>query len=161
MRRGPGPWTRRCRPGRGGACRSRPRGRPGRRPPDRPRRATARTRFDPRTRSAGPEAVSCRRLSLPAAGWENHCMAGQFYVGTSGFAFPEWKHGIFYPEGLKEREMLSYYAGRFRSVEINYTFRRHPAEKTLLTWRDQTPDGFVFVIKANQRITHTLRLTQP
>lgn len=88
-------------------------------------------------------------------------MAGQFYVGTSGFAFPEWKHGVFYPEGLKEREMLSYYAGRFRSVEINYTFRRHPAEKTLLTWRDQTPEGFVFVIKAHQRITHSLRLAEP
>ena len=88
-------------------------------------------------------------------------MVGQFYVGTSGFAFPEWKHGAFYPEGLKDREMLSFYAGRFRSVEINYTFRRHPAEKTLLTWRDQTPEGFVFVIKAHQRITHTLRLAEP
>jgi uncharacterized protein YecE (DUF72 family) len=86
---------------------------------------------------------------------------GAFYVGTSGFAFPEWKHGAFYPEGLKDREMLSYYSSRFRSVEINYTFRRHPAEKTLLTWRETTPEGFVFVVKAHQRITHTLRLAEP
>jgi uncharacterized protein YecE (DUF72 family) len=85
-------------------------------------------------------------------------MTGTLYLGTSGFAYDEWKHGVFYPEGLKNAEMLSYYAGRFRSVEINYTFRRFPTEKTLATWREQTPDGFVFTLKANQRITHVKRL---
>ena len=47
---------------------------------------------------------------------------------------------------------------RFNSVEINYTFRQQPAEKTLTTWRDATPDGFSFTLKAHQRITHWLRL---
>ena len=84
-------------------------------------------------------------------------MPGTLYLGTSGFAYGEWK-GPFYPEGLKDREMLSYYASRFRSVEINYTFRRQPSEKTLATWRDQTPGEFAFALKAHQRITHTLRL---
>jgi uncharacterized protein YecE (DUF72 family) len=84
-------------------------------------------------------------------------MAGRLYVGTSGFAFPEWK-GVFYPEGTRDKEMLAYYATRLPSVEINYTFRRSPAEKTMLTWREVTPDGFVFTLKAHQRITHTLRL---
>ena len=79
------------------------------------------------------------------------------YLGTSGFAYDEWK-GPFYPETLKSREMLHYYADRFRSVEINYTFRRQPSEKTLGTWREQTPEGFSFAMKAHQRITHTLRL---
>ena len=54
--------------------------------------------------------------------------------------------------------MLSFYASRFRSVEINYTFRRQPSEKTLATWRENTPGGFAFALKAHQRITHTLRL---
>ncbi len=85
-------------------------------------------------------------------------MPGTLYLGTSGFAYDEWKHGVFYPEGLKNREMLSYYAGRFRSVEINYTFRRNPSEKTLLAWREQAPDGFMFALKANQQITHFQRL---
>jgi uncharacterized protein YecE (DUF72 family) len=85
-------------------------------------------------------------------------MARTFYLGTSGFAHPEWKHGVFYPEGLKDREMLGYYASRFRSVEINYTFRRFPTERTLESWREQTPDGFRFALKANQRITHVKRL---
>jgi len=85
-------------------------------------------------------------------------MTGTFYLGTSGFAYDEWKHGVFYPEGLKNADMLSYYAGRFRSVEINYTFRRFPSEKTLTNWRELTPEGFVFTLKANQRITHFKRL---
>ncbi|MBI2238301.1 MAG: DUF72 domain-containing protein [Actinobacteria bacterium] len=85
-------------------------------------------------------------------------MSGTLYLGTSGFAYDEWKHGVFYPEGLKNREMLGYYASRFRSVEINYTFRRNPSEKTLLTWREQSPEGFVFALKANQQITHVQRL---
>jgi uncharacterized protein YecE (DUF72 family) len=85
-------------------------------------------------------------------------MAGRFFVGTSGFAFPQWKHDVFYPEGTRDKDMLPYYASRLPSVEINYTFRRDPAEKTLATWREITPEGFVFTLKAHQRITHTRRL---
>ncbi|HZD17357.1 MAG TPA: DUF72 domain-containing protein [Actinomycetota bacterium] len=85
-------------------------------------------------------------------------MPGTLYLGTSGFAYDAWKHGVFYPEGLKNREMLSYYASRLNSVEINYTFRRFPTEKTLATWRGETPEDFRFTLKANQRITHSRRL---
>lgn len=85
-------------------------------------------------------------------------MPGTLYLGTSGFDYDGWKHGVFYPEGLKNREMLSYYASRFPSVEINYTFRRFPTEKTLTTWRELTPEHFRFTLKANQRITHFKRL---
>jgi uncharacterized protein YecE (DUF72 family) len=85
-------------------------------------------------------------------------MDGTLYLGTSGFAYDEWKHGVFYPEGLKNREMLSYYASRFPSVEINYTFRRFPTEKSVETWRTETPETFRFTLKANQRITHWKRL---
>jgi len=85
-------------------------------------------------------------------------MDGTLYLGTSGFAYDEWKHGVFYPEGLKNREMLSYYASRFPSVEINYTFRRFPTEKSVETWKTETPETFRFTLKANQRITHWKRL---
>ena len=87
-----------------------------------------------------------------------HAMAGALHLGTSGFAYDEWKHGVFYPEGLKNREMLSYYSSQLSSVEINYTFRRFPTEKTLTTWRQEAAEGFVFTLKANQRITHFKRL---
>jgi uncharacterized protein YecE (DUF72 family) len=87
-----------------------------------------------------------------------NAMSGSFYLGTSGFSYDEWKHGVFYPEGLKNREMLTYYSGQLNSVEINYTFRRFPTEKSLAAWRELAQDGFVFTLKANQRITHFKRL---
>ena len=43
-------------------------------------------------------------------------------------------------------------------MEINYTFRRFPTEKALTAWRELASDGFVFTLKANQRITHSKRL---
>jgi uncharacterized protein YecE (DUF72 family) len=85
---------------------------------------------------------------------------GTLYVGTSGFAFPEWK-GVFYPAGTKDREMLAYYATKFHSVEINYTFRRDPTPKSVDAWAAAAPEVFRFVLKANQRITHFRRLSDP
>ncbi len=85
-------------------------------------------------------------------------MDGRFRLGTSGFSYAEWRHGVFYPEGLKKDDMLTYYSEQLSSVEINYSFRRFPTEKTLTTWRERARDGFVFTLKANQRITHFKRL---
>ena len=52
-------------------------------------------------------------------------------AGTSGWSFKEWK-GSFYPKGLPDDGMLSYYAGKFPTVEINNTFYRMPKETVLL-----------------------------
>ena len=79
------------------------------------------------------------------------------YAGTSGFAYPAWKPG-FYPAKLPSNQFLKHYATRLNSVEINYTFRRLPSAATLKSWVEATPPGFVFAVKANQRITHILRL---
>jgi uncharacterized protein YecE (DUF72 family) len=78
-------------------------------------------------------------------------------VGTSGFAFKEWK-GPFYPADLKDDGMLGYYAGRYPTVEINNTFYRLPKEHVLRDWASQVHDRFTFSIKASQRITHYGRL---
>ncbi len=78
-------------------------------------------------------------------------------VGTSGFAFKEWK-GVFYPEGLKDDAMLGFYASRYPTVEINNTFYRLPREDLLQDWASQVPEGFTFTIKASRRITHFARL---
>jgi len=79
------------------------------------------------------------------------------FAGTSGFAYAAWKPG-FYPAKLAAKDFLKHYAQRLNSVEINYTFRRLPAATTLASWVEATPAGFVFAVKANQRITHILRL---
>ena len=78
-------------------------------------------------------------------------------VGTSGYAYKEWR-GSFYPEKLKPAQMLGYYAERFSAVEINNTFYKLPERQTLERWGEQVPAGFVFVLKASQRITHRQRL---
>jgi uncharacterized protein YecE (DUF72 family) len=79
-------------------------------------------------------------------------------VGTSGYAYKEWR-GSFYPDKTKEKDMLRYYAERFRAVEINNTFYRLPGREMLQRWADEVPPGFVFVLKASQRITHRQRLS--
>ncbi len=78
-------------------------------------------------------------------------------VGTSGYSYKQWK-GRFYPEKMKEPEMLGFYARRFPTVEINNTFYRMPAAGLLRKWSEQTPEAFTFVLKAPQRITHHRRL---
>ena len=79
------------------------------------------------------------------------------FAGTSGFAYPAWKP-VFYPPKLPASQFLHHYAQRLNAVEINYTFRRLPSAGTLANWVEATPPGFVFAVKANQRITHILRL---
>jgi uncharacterized protein YecE (DUF72 family) len=80
-----------------------------------------------------------------------------YWVGTSGYNYQEWK-GSFYPDDLSDKRMLAYYAERFASVEINYTFYRMPTGRILANWARETPDRFRFALKAPRRITHDQRL---
>ncbi|HEY9419406.1 MAG TPA: DUF72 domain-containing protein, partial [Candidatus Udaeobacter sp.] len=79
------------------------------------------------------------------------------WIGTSGFQYAEWK-GTFYPEDLPANKMLPFYAERFSTTEINYTFHRIPAAKTIDNWKQLTPDNFRFALKAPQKITHWSKL---
>jgi uncharacterized protein YecE (DUF72 family) len=78
-------------------------------------------------------------------------------VGTSGYNYPEWR-GTFYPEKFSTNKMLAFYAERFPTVEINYTFYRMPTETLLQGWADGTPERFTFTLKAPRRITHDAKL---
>jgi len=79
------------------------------------------------------------------------------WIGTSGYNYPEWK-GSFYPADLPATKMLPFYAARFPTVEINYTFYRMPTEKLVAGWAAQTPSPFKLTLKAPRRITHDSRL---
>jgi uncharacterized protein YecE (DUF72 family) len=79
------------------------------------------------------------------------------WVGTSGYNYPEWK-GSFYPQNLAAAKMLPYYAERFPTVEINYTFYRTPNERIVEGWSKATPERFKLTLKAPKRITHDARL---
>lgn len=83
--------------------------------------------------------------------------SSRVFVGTSGYNYPEWR-GSFYPEKFSTDKMLAFYAARFPTVEINYTFYRLPTEKLLAGWAAGTPDTFTFTLKAPRRITHDAKL---
>ncbi len=71
----------------------------------------------------------------------------KFWIGTSGFQYAEWK-GNFYPEDLPAAKMLPFYAERLSTTEINYTFHRIPAPKTIDNWKALTPGEFSVRIKS-------------
>ncbi|MGH9373848.1 MAG: DUF72 domain-containing protein [Vicinamibacterales bacterium] len=84
-------------------------------------------------------------------------MPPRVLIGTSGYNYPEWR-GTFYPEKFSTTKMLAFYAERFPTVEINYTFYRVPNEKLLAGWSAGTPEQFCFTLKAPRRITHDSKL---
>ena len=87
-------------------------------------------------------------------------MSGRAFVGTSGWSYTSWRPK-FYPEGTKSADFLRYYASRFRTIEINYTFNHLPTEKGVAVWTAATSEDFVFGLKASQQITHRKHLREP
>jgi uncharacterized protein YecE (DUF72 family) len=81
----------------------------------------------------------------------------KLYIGTSGWMYKDW-NGLFYPKELKSADQLPYYAGHFKTVEINSTFYHMPQAKSVQRWYDVTPKDFVFTIKLSRYLTHTKRL---
>src|SRR5437867_1631867 len=77
----------------------------------------------------------------------------ELHLGTSSWTADGWV-GSFYPTDSKPADFLEYYADQFNSVEIDSTFYRIPAAKTVEQWRDRTPTGFIFAAKVPQIITH-------
>jgi uncharacterized protein YecE (DUF72 family) len=84
-------------------------------------------------------------------------MAATVRMGTSGWYYKHWR-GRFYGDELAPIDMLPFYAGQFDTVEINNTFYALPSLETAQKWREKTPPGFVFAIKASRFLTHLKRL---
>jgi uncharacterized protein YecE (DUF72 family) len=76
-------------------------------------------------------------------------MTGRLYVGTSGFAYPNWSPR-FYPAGLRGDGLLSYYASRLTACELNNTFYQQPKPEKVDTWLAATPETFRFAVKAQR-----------
>ncbi|MCX7817157.1 MAG: DUF72 domain-containing protein [Syntrophales bacterium] len=86
-------------------------------------------------------------------------MNHKIQIGTSGWNYNHWE-GVFYPPGLPKKKWLPFYSQHFSTVEINATFYRQPKPSTFENWRNQTPEGFVWAVKANRFITHIKRLQE-
>jgi uncharacterized protein YecE (DUF72 family) len=85
--------------------------------------------------------------------------AGKVYVGVGGWNFAPWR-GTFYPEDLTQARELHYASRELTSIEINSTFYGLQKPATFRKWRDDTPDGFVFSVKAPRFVTNRKRLDE-
>jgi uncharacterized protein YecE (DUF72 family) len=79
------------------------------------------------------------------------------HIGISGWRYTPWR-GDFYPEGLVQRRELEYASRAVTSIEINGSFYSLQTPERFASWRDATPDDFVFSVKAPRYITHVRRL---
>jgi uncharacterized protein YecE (DUF72 family) len=80
-------------------------------------------------------------------------MAGKIYVGIGGWTFEPWR-GVFYPEGLTHKRELEYASRKLTSIEINGTYYSSFKPASWAKWRAETPDGFVFAMKASRFCTN-------
>ena len=77
----------------------------------------------------------------------------KLFVGTSGWSYDSWVED-FYPEGTEKIDMLDYYTGEYKTVEINATFYRLPYENMIKGWKNKASDEFCYSVKAPRKITH-------
>jgi uncharacterized protein YecE (DUF72 family) len=79
-------------------------------------------------------------------------VAGKILVGTSSWADPGFVKD-WYPPKMPARERLPWYARHFRYVELNSSFYAVPDRNTVHKWVEDTPDGFVFDVKAHRLLS--------
>jgi uncharacterized protein YecE (DUF72 family) len=82
------------------------------------------------------------------------------HIGCSGWNYAHWRDGVFYPPRLPAKKWLEHYAQFFDTVEVNSTFYRLPKPEAVANWVAQTPEGFIFAVKASRYLTHVRRLRE-
>ena len=86
-------------------------------------------------------------------------MAGTVKVGVGGWTYEPWR-GTFYPDKLPQKQELAYMAAHSSSLEINGTYYSTFKPDSWMKWRDETPDGFVFAVKASRFCTNRKILSE-
>jgi uncharacterized protein YecE (DUF72 family) len=74
-------------------------------------------------------------------------------VGIGGWTFEPWRNN-FYPAGLSHGRELEYASRRLSAIEVNGTYYSSQKPATFAKWRDETPDDFVFSLKASRFATN-------
>ncbi len=74
-------------------------------------------------------------------------------VGVGGWTFEPWRNN-FYPAGLPAARELEYASRHLKMIEVNGTYYSSQSPKTFAKWREQTPEGFVFSLKASRFATN-------
>ncbi|MFF5205756.1 DUF72 domain-containing protein [Streptosporangium sp. NPDC000396] len=92
---------------------------------------------------------------MPSPGAGDRAGAGKILVGTASWTNRSLLDSGWYPDDASTpAERLAYYASRFPIVEVDATYYHPPAQRTVEIWRDRTPDGFVFNVKAFALLTN-------
>jgi uncharacterized protein YecE (DUF72 family) len=86
-------------------------------------------------------------------------MTGIARVGIAGWTYPPWR-GVFYPPGLPHRAELAFVGEHLASLEINGSFYALQRPSSYRGWVEQTPDEFVFAVKAPRFVTHMKKLRE-
>lgn len=79
---------------------------------------------------------------------------GTIRVGIGGWTFEPWRGGVFYPEDLTQKRELEYASRQLTSIEINGTYYSTFKPASWAKWREETPEGFVFAVKASRFCTN-------
>lgn len=79
--------------------------------------------------------------------------AADIRAGIGGWTFPPWR-GVFYPKGLAQKQELAYASRALRTIEINGTYYSSFKRATWAQWAKETPDDFVFAVKASRFATN-------
>jgi uncharacterized protein YecE (DUF72 family) len=79
--------------------------------------------------------------------------SGKIQIGIGGWNFPPWR-GVFYPKGLAQSKELSYAASHLTAIEINSTYYGSQKPESFRKWAAETPDGFLFSVKASRFSTN-------
>ncbi len=85
-------------------------------------------------------------------------MSGQIRIGVGGWTYEPWR-GTFYPPALAHKRELEYAASKLTSIEINGTFYGAQKPESFVRWREETPAGFTFALKAPRYATHRRALS--
>jgi uncharacterized protein YecE (DUF72 family) len=85
-------------------------------------------------------------------------MPGKIHVGIGGWTYEPWR-GVFYPKGLARKRELEFASRNLTSIEINGTYYSTFKPASWATWRDETPEGFVFSVKASRYCTNRKELS--
>jgi uncharacterized protein YecE (DUF72 family) len=80
-------------------------------------------------------------------------VTGSVRVGVGGWTFEPWRDN-FYPKGLAHSKELAYASTQLTAIEVNGTYYSTFKPSTFAKWRDETPEGFVFSLKANRFATN-------
>jgi uncharacterized protein YecE (DUF72 family) len=110
----------------------------------------------PRRFASGNDIGISQRYSLLAT-TKALAMTGKIRVGIGGWTYEPWRE-TFYPEGLTQKRELEYASRKLTSIEINGTYYSTFKPASWTKWRDETPDGFVFSIKASRFCTNRKQL---